>query len=100
MTGRKVDMAKLVPYQNPQLAEQFIAMIKDSIIGSAIAWDWHEPAFKQIQTDTKVFPSLWTQRARYVWRSLDDSYTQNHLLRINLRVDGSLVLIVEHKLPY
>jgi hypothetical protein len=93
-------MAKLTPYQNPQLAEQFIAMIKDSIIGSAIAWDWHEPAFKPIPTGTKVFPSIWAQRARYIWRGLGDSVTQNHLLHINLRVDGSLVLIVEHKLPY
>lgn len=92
-------MAKWVPYQNPQLAEQFVAMIKDSIVGSAIAWDWHEPAFKPIAANGGVFPSYWAQRARYIWRGLDDSVTQNHLLRISQRANGSLVLIVEHKLP-
>ena len=93
-------MARLTPYQNPELAGQLTAMVKDSIIGSAIAWDWHEPAFRNIPTKDTSFPMLWTQRARYIWRSLDDSVTQNHLLRINLRGDGSLVLIVEHKLYY
>jgi|688.fasta_scaffold293826_2 hypothetical protein len=100
MKGGKVDMARLTPYQNPELAEQLTAMVKDSIIGSAIAWDWHEPSLRANPTDTTVFPSIWAQRARYVWRELDDSVTQNHLLRISLRADGSLVLIVEHKLPY
>lgn len=93
----KVIMKQRPAYENNELTCQFLGMILSTTIGQSMTYDWIEPAISPIEYKAKSWPSLWSQRARFVWVHLPKGVTRNHTLRIHTHADGVMTLVVEHK---